>query len=145
MLQPSFQTLLQITSFGIPLYSARGLTQVFGTIDQASSMRRTVNGYLDDLSLSQFRKYTVKITCTDLASPAVDNMWPGQQVTLFSAAELCYPVGDTPQREAISGSERTDNGFVFYRPVLQMRVTAVTNQLEEWSADVQWEIDLEEI
>lgn len=137
-------TLLML-SFGIPLFSARGLTQQFGIINQASDLRRTINGELIDFSLPQFHKYSTKLTCTDQQPPAIDGIFPGQQVTVYCCGELAYPTGTTPQREAVPDSTRVDGHFTFYRPILEMRVTLVQSQFDEWSADYQWEIDLEEI
>lgn len=145
MTLPNEGTLLQLISLGIPLYSARGLTQAFSIIDQASDLRRTINGELDDLSLEQFRKYATKITCTDQESPMIDGVFPGQQVTVVCCAEFAYPIGGTPARAVQTGSERTEGAFIFYRPIMDMRITLVTTQLDEWKADYQWEIDLEEI
>lgn len=139
-------SLLILDSFGTPLYSARGLTQKLVPIEQASDLRRTINGVLDDLSVTQFRKYSSTITCRDQQAPAIDGIWPGQVVTVSCVAELAYPTaGGSPARPVVSGSLRTAGDFTFYRPMLQMMVTAVDLSLDEWQADYSWQIDLEEI
>ncbi len=147
----TYDTLLVIESLGIPLYSARNLTQTLYLISgiaggAGSILRRTVNGKLVDLSYPQFRQYGTKITCTDRRAPALDGIWPGQPVTIHCVTELCYPIGGAPARESVSGSERTEDHFIFYRPVLEMMITAFSpNQMTEWHQDVTWEITAEEI
>lgn len=138
-------TLLILTGIGVPLYSARGLTQTLEPIAAAANLRRTVNGDLRDISFEPFRKYHSKISCTDQRAPAIDGIWPGMTVTVHCVQELCYPVGGTPGRPMVSGSDRTESGFVFYRPVLEMLVVAMTDQTDEYAADVQWSMDLEEV
>lgn len=138
-------TLLVLTELGIPLYAARGLTQTLEPIQAAANLRRTVNGSLIDLSYSQFRKYASTISCTDQRVPALDGVWPGQELTVSCVAELAYADGASPQRESVSGSERQEDGFTFYRPILTMLVTRFHQQIDEWGAAVGWELDLEEI
>jgi hypothetical protein len=143
---PNSDTLLVITGLQIPRYSARGLIQTYAVIAAATDQRRTINGDLKDLSVAQFRKYVSKITCTERATPAIDGIFPGAIVTVDCIFELSYPAGGHPQRPEVSGSSRFVDGFVYYRPVLQMMITAIgPNQLDEWAGDYQWEIDLEEI
>jgi hypothetical protein len=50
-------------------------------------------------------------------------------------AELSYPTGGSPARPVVSGSTRTQGGFVFYRPQLQMRVTGFSANRDEYGAD----------
>jgi hypothetical protein len=138
-------TLLILDGIGVPLYSARGLQQTLAPIAAAANLRRTVNGSLRDVSFEPFRRYGSRISCTDQRAPAVDGIWPGMAVIVHCVEELCYPVGGMPQRSEVSGSSRTEDGFVFYRPVLNMLVTTLTMQIDEYSADVQWSMDLEEV
>jgi hypothetical protein len=141
----SDDTLLVLTGIGVPDYSARGLTQTLEPIEAAISLRRTVNGGLKDLSFAQFRKYKSSISCRDQEPPAVDGVWPGRVVTVDCIAELSYPTGGSPARPVVSGSTRTQGGFVFYRPQLQMLVTGFSTNRDEYGADVQWQMDLEEV
>lgn len=141
----SDDTLLVLSGIGIPDYSARGLTQTLEPIEAAVSLRRTINGGLVDLSFAQFRKYKSTISCQDQEPPAIDGIWPGHVVTVGCVAELSYPSGGSPARPAISGSTRTMGAFVFYRPQLQMRVTAFSVNRDEYGAAVQWQMDLEEL
>lgn len=141
----SDDTLLVLTGIGVPSYSARGLQQTLEPIAAAGNLRRTVNGNLRDVSFEPFRKYHSRVTCTDQRVPAVDGIWPGMTVTVHCVEELSYPVGGTAERPAVSGSEREENGFVFYRPVLEMMVVGHSAQTDEYAADVQWTMDLEEV
>ena len=142
---PNDQTFLVLTVLGIPKYSARGLTQTLGPIDAAKNVRRSVNGLLLDLSHVMFRKYQSKITCTDTNAPSLDGIFPGMTVTVDCVCELAYPDGGAPNRIVVPGSSRLENGFYFYRPRLTMMVVSTSLEIEEWSANAPWEIDLEEI
>ncbi len=147
MIDDDFQTKLVIENMGVPLYSARGVSQTLAPIQAAAYLRRTINGDLVNLGRTQFQKYASRISCTDQRPPSSDGIWPGMLVTVYCVAELCYPVSTMPQRTAVSGSERTEGDFVFYRPVLEMYVIGQTpsTQFSEWTADVQWSLDLEEV
>ena len=144
LLPDTFQTLLVLSVMGVPLYSARGLSQTLEPIDASKNMRRSINGILTNVAHDQFRKYQSKITCTDARVPAVDGIWPGMTIVVDCVAYLSYPTGGTPQRTVVTGSSFTESGFVFYRPRLTMLVTTTTMQVDEWAATVPWEIDLEE-
>jgi hypothetical protein len=139
------QTLLQISVMGVPLYSARNLSQTLEPINALNNLRRSINGVLIDVNNPQFYKYKSKITCTDVRTPSIDGIWPGLTVTVDCVAYLCYPAGGTAQRLMISGSQYTEGSFVFYRPRLTMLVTSSTMQVDEWAGTVPWELDLEEV
>jgi hypothetical protein len=131
---------------GVPLYSARGLTQTLEPIQQAKQTRRTINGELDDLSLSQFQKYASRISCTDQRAPAIGSIWPGRTVVVSCVEELSYLTeGGSPERTVVSGSSYTEGPFTFYRPQLTMKVVALQAQTDEYKASVGWSLDLEEI
>ena len=138
-------TWLVLSSMGVPLYSARGLSQTLEPIDGSKSMRRSINGILTDVSHDQFRKYKSKISCTDQRSPAFDGIWPGMTVVVDCIAYLSYPTTGSPQRTVVVGSSFTEGSFIFYRPQLTMMVTANSAQTDEWDANVPWELELEEI
>ena len=140
-------TLLVITGLGGFQYQARGLTQTLAPIKQAQQQVRTVNGVLKDISNPIFRKYSSKISCTDVDAPPLDGLFPGMAVTVFCAASLCYLNGNpgSPFRPSVSGSGWTQGNYTFYRPILQMMVMDLNESFEEWKSNVQWEITLEEI
>jgi hypothetical protein len=139
------QSVLQISVMGVPLYSARGLSQTLEPIAASKNQRRSINGILTNVAHSQFCKYISKITCTDARTPAVDGIWPGLTVVVDCAAFLSYPAGGLPHRTVIAGSAFTEGSFTFYRPRLTMMITTTTLQVDEWAGTVPWEIDLEEI
>lgn len=138
-------TMLVLSGIGVPPYSARGLTQTLQPIEAAGSQRRTVNGTLVDLSQAQFRKYRSTIRCNDQDAPALDGIWPGQVVTVSSVAELCCPSTDTPTKPVVSGSQRTEGSFIFYRPQLVMQVVGFTMEKDEYGAATSWTLELEEV
>lgn len=139
-------TILVLAGVGIPLYSARGLTQSLDPIGAAAFTARTINGELMDLSAAQFRKYKSTISGTDQRPPAVDGKWPGQIVTVDCVAELAYLTSSgSPARPVVSGSSHTEGAFTLYRPQLVMMILGFTMAKEEWAANVPWQIDLEEI
>lgn len=141
-------TELVLSVGGVPLYSARGLTQTLQPIDAAHVTRRTINGTLVDLSVDKFHKYTSTITCTDVeAGPsALDGIMPGMEVSVDCVAELVYLTsGGSPTRTVISGSTRTVGAYTVYRPRLDMMVTGLNQSISEYAREVQWELNLEEI
>jgi hypothetical protein len=128
----------------LPPFSARGLTQTLELIETAPP-RRTINGELDGETPAAFRKYRSTITCEDVQTPALDGAYRGQAVVVDCVAELSYPSGGSVGRPAVPGSTRTEGGFVFYRPRLQMRVMDIRISHAEWDAEYSWQVDLEEI
>lgn len=148
-------TLLALNAIGIPPYSARGLSQTLTPIEQATSMRRTVNGTLVDLSVSQMRKFASSITGADMDPPAFDGVWPGLQLQVDCLPELCFETTTESEegtetdeafaRPAVPGSIRHADGFTFYRPRLTMMVTGFNVNRNEWGAVTDWTLNLEEV
>lgn len=150
-------TILVINGVDFPPWSARGLTQTLTPIDAAGSMRRTVNGDLLDLSVPELRKYGTEITCRDLRVPAIDNVWPGQQVVVDCVCELSLRSDETETetdvtdaealagRTIVPGSPRLEGRFLFYRPRLTMRVASFSTDKDEYGAEVGWTLRLEEV
>lgn len=140
------ETLLVLSGMGVPPYSARGLTQTLEPIDAAADVRRTINGAAVDLSESQFRKYRSTISCTDQQAPALEGIWPGQQLTVDCVFELSYEtVTASPSRTEVPGSSYEESGFTFYRPRLTMMVTALSETKDEYGATTAWSLELEEV
>jgi hypothetical protein len=144
---PVPDTLLSLSSMGVAIYSARGLTQTLEPIRQSAQLSRTINGDAIDLSETQFQKYFSSISCTDFNVPALDGIWPGMELTVDCVAELCYGggTGGSASRSAVSGSERTSGDFTFYRPQLSMRVVSYRVNVDEYGASAGWTLDLEEV
>lgn len=137
---------LLVLSTGVTSYSARGLTQTLVPIRQSQYLERTINGQLDDLSLTQFQKYSSEITCKDQQAPALDGIWPGRIVTVSCVTPLSYTtVGGTPARPIVTGSSYVVGNFTFYRPILVMRIVSISLGLEEYQADYVWKLGLEEM
>lgn len=140
-------TILRLWGMGVPLYSARGITQTLEPIDSSVQVKRTVNGALRDLSEAQFRKFKSSITCSDQDPPATDGRWPGTIVTVECIVELSYlTIGGMPERTPVDYSMRTSGDHTFYRPELEMMVSgAPTISKDEYGATVSWTIQLEEV
>lgn len=127
-------------------WSARGLTQSLELIGNRApeQVRRDVNGFLRDVTDPRFRKYRSVVSCRDGETPCLDDAWIGQMVEVSCALELNYPFGGTPARSVVSGSERTQGAFVYYRPLLTMLVAAIENGFQEYPALNGWQLTLEE-
>lgn len=140
------ESVLEISGVNFPPSSIRGATQTLEPIDSASKTKRTVNGTLVDLANPIFRKYRSKISCKDQVPPALNNVWPGTQVTVKCISELCYKTqGGSAAKSVVSGSSRTDGDYTFYRPQLTMRIISFNYDTDEYGASVNWSMDLEEI
>jgi hypothetical protein len=145
---PVADTLLSFedVEFTLQPYSVRGIRYTLSPIAQAASIRRDVNGSLVNLGQSQFQKYRMELTCTDVEAPNFDALWPGQTVTVYSGQELCYLTSTGgPNRDVVTDSSRVEGSFTFYRPVFTMMVTAKEQTFDEWGASVGWSLGLEEI
>jgi hypothetical protein len=139
------ETLLVISGNGVSPFSARGLSQTLEPIQGAGNLRRTLNGSLRDLSEPQFQKYHSTISCTDQNVPALDGVWPGEQLTIDCVAELSYKtVGGSPGRTVVPGSSRVEGAYTIYRPRLVVRVVNYNENQDEWGATVGWNLEVEE-
>jgi len=144
--QPNSHTLLRLSGFGVPPYSARGLSQSYAPIAQAAQNKRTVNGALKDISFPGFRKYASSISGSDQLPPAVDGVWPGLEVTVHCLFELQYlTVGGSPARPVVPGSSRVEGSFTLYRPILVCRINNFSVNTDEYGARISWSMELEEI
>lgn len=145
-LAPDQMTLLVLTGMGVPPYSARGITQHLEPISGAAQLFRSVNGVAMDFSAPQFRKYKTSITCDDQQAPALNGVWPGKVVTVECVCELAYlTAGGVPERPVVSGSERVEGDFTYYRPILDIMITAFNADNAEWAAGVAWTLEGEEV
>lgn len=152
-------TLLKLIGMGIAPWSARGLTQTIEPIGSATQLRRTINGKLKDISDPMFRKYQSTISATDLAPPALEGVMPGMQLVVHCVKEFVIQgtIGsgttddNTTEQEtefsrpAVPGSIRHEEGFTYYRPILTMLVTGLSESQDEWAASLDWSINLEEV
>ena len=139
-------TVLRLST-GLPQYAARGITQTLFPIPAAAQMRRTVNGTLKNVAASQFRKYGSTITCRDMDHPIPDTLWPGDPVTVDCIEELKYEdtTDGAAARTVVSGSTRTADGWVYYRPRLTMLILDFRIDHDEAGAEIGWTLELEEV
>jgi hypothetical protein len=130
----------------LPLYSAQGLRQSLEPIDATVSQERTINAELVDLSLSRFRKYRSVISARDVRPPSRDDIWPGMIVVVECACLRSYAtMGGSPARTPVSGSEFVEGDFTFYRPTFTFMIGKMTGSFDEWEADNDWSIELNEV
>lgn len=144
---PNSHTVLRMQGIGVPPYSARGLKQTLEVIEQATQMRRTVNGALDDISFEGFRKYRSTITGSDQQAPNFNGRWPGLQVVVDCVAELSYAQdnGETPERPVVPGSEVVEGAHTSFRPRLTMRIVSLNITHDEYGRQIDWSLGLEEV
>jgi hypothetical protein len=142
-------TLLVMNSIGVPIYSARGLTQTLTPVAESKpAPRRTINGELRWLGLSQMQKYESTITCTDQQAPAFDGVWPGMSVLVNCVQELAYRTGESAGRTIVPGTSpraSEDGLFVYYYPQIAFMVTDYNTSMAEYEGDYQWQLSLREI
>lgn len=140
-------TVLELTGIGIAPYSTRGASQTLEPLGNASAgLYRDVNGVLRSVGSTSFQKYKSTIQCQDQRPAILDGVWPGKTVTVKCICELSYVTsGGSPARTVVSGSSRTEGSLTYYRPELSMMVTAFSIQVDEWSGEVSWRMDLEEV
>jgi hypothetical protein len=136
---------LALAGVGVAPYSARGLLQQLTPIQQAAQARRTVNGNLRDVSMTQFQKYASVITGSDQEPPVCDGVWPGRIVVVNCISELVRPNAQAASRPVVTGSEVVGPVFTTYRPVLTMMVMNLDVTRDEYGAQVSWTLNLEEV
>lgn len=141
-------TVLELAGIGIAPYSTRAASQSLEPISSAAAgIYRDVNGTLRNVGGTSFQKYRSTITCRDQLPAALDGVWPGKLVTVTCIQELAYEdvTGAAAQRDVVTGTERAEGGWIYYRPVLSMMVVGLSQQTDEWAAEVSWRMDLEEV
>jgi hypothetical protein len=139
-------TLLSFDELPIPPYSAHQITETIEP-DWTADMVRTWNGRLIDLTPPQMRKYRVTHTCRHMDSPAFDGVGTGFLLTINCIGEFARAAdtAGTTDREPVSGSERIDDGVLFYRPRLACMVESFSIDTDEWGAAVGWTLVSREI
>lgn len=138
-------TLLMMTPIGVPLYSARGLTQELSPVQEAKPQpRRTINGELRWLGISAMQKYASTITCKDVEAPALDGVWPGMVILVNCVQQLPYKtVGGSPQRTPVPGaSTKVIGDYTYYYPQIEFMIVDFSQGMDEYAHDYQWKLDL---
>jgi hypothetical protein len=139
-------TLLVIAPQGLPPYAARGIVETLEPVALATDLHRTVNGVLVSVAPAKLRKYKIKLTGKDQQPPPVDSIYPDLQITIDCITELAFlTLGNSPQRPVVTGSLRIEGDFTFYRPQLTAIVTGFSVSTGEWTGDVGWTLDAEEV
>ncbi len=126
--------MLVLSGIGVPPYSARGLTRRCSRSRRRGARGSTVNGTLVDLSLAQFRKYRSLIRCSDQDCTGTRWNLAGQFVTCELRCRTLLSITGTPTKPVVSGSQRTEGSFIFYRPQLTMQVVGLTMEKDEYAA-----------
>lgn len=164
------ETVLTLTLGGLPPLSARGCEQILKPI-QLGKMVRTVNGELIYMG-EQGLKYQSIIRAKDRTVLAVNGLYPGVKVDVGCVQPLFEKMektSHTPMRPFVEGSlcvidqnqealeffikgdkvylsEKTSKDvYIYYRPILTMRVTDFLIRTNEWTFESSWELFLEEI
>lgn len=138
-------TFLVLDDIGVPLYSARGITQTLKPIDAAKQFDRTINFEMVDLSEAGSHLYASTISGKDVSPPSFDAVWPGRIVTVDCVCELSYAIDGMPSRDVVPDSEIDEIYFTRYFPRLRMMVVDLSVGAEEWTAGKPWQLDLEEV
>lgn len=142
----SDSTLLQLDVAALSPYASRGLTQTLAPIQATADLRRTINGELVNFGDDAFQKYGTTISGSDQRPPSIDGVWPGAEITVACVAELSFVTSEgAAGRYAVEGSFREEGTLTFYRPLLDMMVTAFDQSYDEWAAQWNWSIVLEEV
>lgn len=159
---------LKITGGSLTPWSGHNCQQTLTAIN-SGSMLRTVNGKLVYVAGASQQKYQSTITSQDQLLPAFGNLWRGQVVQIHCIAELWQQFAnhggklDRPHvvdSVRVSGAQgqvlefvmrdngeftcAEEGGFVSYRPILNMLVTAISQETSEWEFASKWCLQAEE-
>jgi hypothetical protein len=143
---PLPDTVLVLSSMGIPLYSARGLKQTWAPIGEAGFVLRDINGELCDLGDENFDKIATVISGEDVRSPAFNDIRIGKLLTVDCIFELAYLTsGGSPQFSVVSGSSYVEGDFTRYRPQMIGRVVSFEADSDEWESITTWSLGIEQL
>jgi hypothetical protein len=120
-------TLLSIDSLDFSDYATRGITCALRP-EQNGTIERDWNGNAVVLTIANFRKYQVTVSCTDQEGPPFADVWRGDgpyTVRLIS--------------DLVGGTLSTDNVLT-----LSMYVQDWSVSRDEWGAETGWQLDLVE-
>ena len=152
----------------LPLFSSRQCTQTLSLSE--APLERTLDGTVVQTRLFP-RKYTSTIECNDKAPAAFDGLEVGSRVHVDCIMHLTQPIargqdavtlarmpalgsillqssGETRSLEGtgkeLSITPLAEDGFITYRPRLEMVVKGFTITAQEWQLKEGWRLDLEE-
>ena len=137
MTLPAEMTLLIMSTTGVPLYSARGLTQNVTPVQEAKPPPlRTINGEARFLGGSQMRKYDSTIQFNDQHPPPFGELWPGDEIVVDCVFEFSYASHTgSPERTAVEDSTREVGDFTLYRPRMTFIVVDWDKGFQEYPND----------
>lgn len=124
-----FPTLLGLDGITYPDWAVRGLTMTLTPIAMGD-LRRDVMGGLNDMTLEQFRKYVVTITCSDQDAPELIDVWKGKIVTVTCLPGLGVGI-DTSASDGIL--------------TLVTMVDSWQTSRDEYAAQTSWQMTLLEV
>lgn len=119
-------TLLSIDGISFSDYATRGITCTVRP-EPNGNLERDWNGNLVDLTIENFRKYQVSISCTDQEAPPFSDVWKGSGP---------YTVSLVPE----VGIFNTTDPIM----VLSMYVDDWNISRDEYGAETGWQLDLRE-
>lgn len=141
---PNAYTLLKLTGIGEAPYAMRGLNVTLEPIPQASQIVRNINMGFLDIGDPRAKLYRVTVTCNDQRAPPFGGLWPGQAVTIESPSEL-GEVTLSSDRNAVDGSDSTEEGVTYFRPSLRCVVLSWRQGHAEYAGQYDWEFVAEEV
>lgn len=154
MTEPTIPTQLVLsTPMGVPLYSARGLSQTWTLVEEAKTKPRyTVNGELRYTGNPAIKRYESVITCKDQDAPAFGGIFTDTIVIVDCANEMACPTalfgalttGWPSSRNIIESSIRTSGSHTYYRIRAEMMVVDWNTGFDEYPHDYQWQLTLRE-
>lgn len=115
-------------------------------IDQASRLRRTVNGTLVSTARPQFRKRRVTLSASDRILPATYGIAP-DALCVVHCPIVVRERGNTPTSAAVPGSVLVgpEGEWVEYRPLITGRVLPGEMNETEWQSSAGWSLTVEEV
>ncbi len=166
-------SVLTINGLGLPPLSARGCKQELVPIPNGQ-FRKTVNGDLCFIKLSERQRYRTVIKCKDMNVPAFGNLRIGSIVKIDCIQSIWQNIEAGVQsieliRDFVDGSvlvinesgqdvpftlngkkielksPNDSNLFVSFRPSLQMLITNFVSESSEWDLSHEWRLEAEEI
>lgn len=144
MAYPSNTVTTQLVLSGIALspYATRGLKMTMEPIDQASQLERSINGELINFGSDRFQKFKVQISGDDQRPPALDDRWPGDDVTVDAIVRMGV---NGAAVHATTGITITEGSYSFVRYQLVCKIVNFSIEGDEWQAGVAWKLDLLEV
>jgi len=162
------ETTLTIAGVELPVGSARGVSADWQPI-RAGELRRTINGDAAWLGRATHRKWRLSLQASDMSTPTLGELWPGDEVAVGWPGYLRVPGGAsvTLPRDPVAGSVRGIDAdglhvapssvagrevsfaaapmAVEFRPSMTMVVVSHTANAAEWEAAEGWKLELEEV